>query len=208
MALVPVLVSNLGRMATRKCFTCKQQLPFVDYHGSQWQKRANRRCKTCGGSQFCEHKRLRRQCTSAARSSRHRRSPCVLTTSAWPAVVSAAAPSAVMSCPFPSVSGMCVCRTIRELFTQGCKTAIMPGSSATSTAMAVELRAAGAVASWKKNSWQILCAGTTSSFRCCQTVNFLLDIRARVCRERAARRRAWCARAGACCVGNQGVRCD
>jgi hypothetical protein len=38
---------------------------------------------------------------------------------------------------------------IRELFTQGCKTAIMPGSSATS-AMAVELRAAGAVASWLK----------------------------------------------------------
>jgi hypothetical protein len=33
--------------------------------------------------------------------------------------------------------GMCVCRTIRELFTQGCKTATMPGTSATSAAMAV-----------------------------------------------------------------------
>ncbi len=53
--------------------------------------------------------------------------------------------------------GMCVCRTICELFTQAFKTATMPGSScssATST-MAVELRAAGAVASWLKftNQW-------------------------------------------------------
>jgi hypothetical protein len=50
--------------------------------------------------------------------------------------------------------GMCVCRTICELFTQAFKTATMPGSSSTST-MAVELRAAGTVASWLKftNQW-------------------------------------------------------